>query len=145
MTDEMRQARIKQNLMGREGEGWDVGYGEFLLEMLWYVYWQRPAILFLCSKEAKWITGVCLPVDAGVSFHWSGPQARYMTLTTWIRLDHGWKVRQTRPESRQSGGKEHWNSKQQIINRKGLRISSEKRNSRKVVQVVYEFELVLLQ
>lgn len=26
------------------------------------------AILFLCSKEAKWITGVCLPVDAGVSF-----------------------------------------------------------------------------
>lgn len=25
------------------------------------------AILFLCSKEAKWITGVILPVDAGVS------------------------------------------------------------------------------
>ena len=29
MTDEMRQARIKQNLMGREGTGWDVGYGRF--------------------------------------------------------------------------------------------------------------------
>lgn len=51
MTDEMRQARVKQNLMGKEGEGWDVGY----------------AILFLCSKEAKWITGVCLPVDAGTT------------------------------------------------------------------------------
>ncbi|KAF2098435.1 NAD(P)-binding protein [Rhizodiscina lignyota] len=51
MTPEMRKARIGQNLMGREGEGWDVGY----------------AILFLCSKEAKWITGAILPVDAGTT------------------------------------------------------------------------------
>lgn len=25
------------------------------------------AILFLCSKEARWITGLIMPVDAGVS------------------------------------------------------------------------------
>lgn len=28
MTDEMRQARIEQNLLGTEGTAWDVGYGE---------------------------------------------------------------------------------------------------------------------
>ncbi|KAH8816644.1 hypothetical protein F5884DRAFT_662720 [Xylogone sp. PMI_703] len=52
MTDEMRQARINQNLMKKEGTAWDVGY----------------AILFLCSKEAKWITGLIMPVDGGVSY-----------------------------------------------------------------------------
>lgn len=31
MTDEMRQARINQNLMKKEGTGWDVGYGMVLL------------------------------------------------------------------------------------------------------------------
>ncbi|PVH79863.1 NAD(P)-binding protein [Cadophora sp. DSE1049] len=51
MTDEMRQARINQNLMKIEGTGWDVGY----------------TILFLCSKEARWITGLIMPVDGGVS------------------------------------------------------------------------------
>ncbi|KAL4869010.1 hypothetical protein BDV12DRAFT_185566 [Aspergillus spectabilis] len=51
MTDEMRQARINQNLMKREVDGWDVGY----------------AILFLCSKEAKWITGWIMPVDGGTT------------------------------------------------------------------------------
>lgn len=29
MTDEMRQARINQNLMKIEGTGWDVGYGAY--------------------------------------------------------------------------------------------------------------------
>lgn len=29
MTDEMRQARINQNLLRQEGTGWDVGYGKF--------------------------------------------------------------------------------------------------------------------
>jgi NAD(P)-dependent dehydrogenase (short-subunit alcohol dehydrogenase family) len=53
MSPEMRQARINQNLMKVEGTGWDVGW----------------AVLFLCSKEARWITGVILPVDAGVSFN----------------------------------------------------------------------------
>jgi NAD(P)-dependent dehydrogenase (short-subunit alcohol dehydrogenase family) len=51
LTDEMRKARVGQNLMGKEGTGWDVGY----------------AILFLSSKEAQWITGLIMPVDAGVS------------------------------------------------------------------------------
>jgi len=27
MTDEMRQARINQSLLKKEGTGWDVGYG----------------------------------------------------------------------------------------------------------------------
>lgn len=30
MTDEMRQARINQNLMKKEGTGWDVGYGKLM-------------------------------------------------------------------------------------------------------------------
>ncbi|KAF9886283.1 hypothetical protein FE257_011896 [Aspergillus nanangensis] len=51
MTDEMRQARVNQNLMKMEGTGWDVGY----------------AILFLCSKEARWITGLIMPVDGGTT------------------------------------------------------------------------------
>ncbi|KAI1747600.1 hypothetical protein F4782DRAFT_543407 [Xylaria castorea] len=51
MTDEMRQARVNQNLMKKEGTGWDVGY----------------AILFLSSKEASWITGLIMPVDGGTT------------------------------------------------------------------------------
>lgn len=31
MTDEMRQARINQNLMKKEGTGWDVGYGKLTM------------------------------------------------------------------------------------------------------------------
>ncbi|PBK93633.1 NAD(P)-binding protein [Armillaria gallica] len=51
MTEELRQARINQNLMKIEGNAWDVGY----------------AILYLASREARWITGVVLPVDAGTT------------------------------------------------------------------------------
>lgn len=50
MTEDMRKARVGQNLMGQEGTGWDVG----------------NAVLFLCSREARWITGLIMPVDAGV-------------------------------------------------------------------------------
>ncbi|KAK3074323.1 hypothetical protein LTR53_003313 [Teratosphaeriaceae sp. CCFEE 6253] len=51
MTEEMRRARVGQNLMRKEGDAWDVGY----------------AVLFLCSREAKWITGLIMPVDAGTT------------------------------------------------------------------------------
>lgn len=34
MTDEMRQARINQNLLRQEGTGWDVGYGKCNLGIL---------------------------------------------------------------------------------------------------------------
>lgn len=63
MTDEMRQARVNQNLMKQEGTGWDVGFG----------------ILFLCSKEAKWITGLIMPIDGGVSL-----KGYLMLLSFWL-------------------------------------------------------------
>ncbi|KAI7335849.1 MFS general substrate transporter [Hortaea werneckii] len=57
MTDEMRQARINQNLLKREGDAWDVAH----------------AILFLCGKESKWITGLVMPVDGGVRYTYGTP------------------------------------------------------------------------
>lgn len=51
MTDEMRKARVGQNLMGQEGDAWDVAW----------------AVVFMASSEAKWITGLIMPVDGGVS------------------------------------------------------------------------------
>jgi len=51
MSEAMRDARNKQSLLGTEGTAWDVGY----------------AALYLASREARWITGVCLPVDAGTT------------------------------------------------------------------------------
>jgi NAD(P)-dependent dehydrogenase (short-subunit alcohol dehydrogenase family) len=49
--DEMIRARHAASPMGRMGDAWDVAY----------------AALFLASDEAKYITGVCLPVDGGKS------------------------------------------------------------------------------
>lgn len=51
MTPEMRAARQQRSLLQTEGTGWDVG----------------NAVLYLASDEARWITGVVLPVDAGAS------------------------------------------------------------------------------
>lgn len=51
MPDSVRQFRREVGPLGTEGTGWDVGY----------------AVLFLASDEARWITGVTLPVDAGAS------------------------------------------------------------------------------
>lgn len=87
MTDEMRQARINQNLLKSEGTGWDVGYGEdmnsfsfflvsyfgprtrksHLLTSFYQFFFFFLAVLFLCSKEARWITGLIMPVDAGTT------------------------------------------------------------------------------
>jgi NAD(P)-dependent dehydrogenase (short-subunit alcohol dehydrogenase family) len=51
MSDEAREARRKRSLLGTEGDGWDCGF----------------TVRFLASDEARWITGVVLPVDAGVT------------------------------------------------------------------------------
>ena len=46
----MDTMRREAGLLGTAGDGWDVGW----------------AVGFLASDEARWITGVLLPVDAGV-------------------------------------------------------------------------------
>jgi NAD(P)-dependent dehydrogenase (short-subunit alcohol dehydrogenase family) len=51
MPESVREYRREASVLKTEGTGWDVGY----------------AVLFLASDEARWITGVTLPVDAGVS------------------------------------------------------------------------------
>jgi NAD(P)-dependent dehydrogenase (short-subunit alcohol dehydrogenase family) len=50
MDDDLRQRRIAAAPLGTEGTGWDVAW----------------AAVFLASDEARWITGVVLPVDAGL-------------------------------------------------------------------------------
>jgi NAD(P)-dependent dehydrogenase (short-subunit alcohol dehydrogenase family) len=49
-TDFRQQLARASGLLGTEGTGWDVAW----------------AATFLASEEARWITGVTLPVDAGV-------------------------------------------------------------------------------
>ena len=49
--EEMRRQRHAASPMGKMGDAWDVAH----------------AALFLASDEAKYITGVCLPVDGGKS------------------------------------------------------------------------------
>ncbi|MBO9354185.1 SDR family oxidoreductase [Bordetella petrii] len=51
MSDEKREIRRKRSLLGTEGSGWDVGH----------------AIRYLASDEARWVTGVVFPVDAGTT------------------------------------------------------------------------------
>ncbi len=50
-TDAMVKARHEACPMGRMGTGWDIA----------------AAAVFLASDEANYITGVCLPVDGGIS------------------------------------------------------------------------------
>ncbi len=49
MTDETRELRRAASLLGIEGTAWDVAH----------------AALFLASDEARYVTGVLLPVDGG--------------------------------------------------------------------------------
>jgi NAD(P)-dependent dehydrogenase (short-subunit alcohol dehydrogenase family) len=49
--EERRERRRRVGLLGTEGTAWDVAW---------------PAV-FLASEEARWITGVAIPVDAGTT------------------------------------------------------------------------------
>ncbi len=51
MTPEVRDARRRRSLLQTEGTGWDIG----------------NAVVYLVSDEARWVTGVILPVDAGAT------------------------------------------------------------------------------
>ncbi len=51
LPDGVREQRREASALKTEGTGWDVGYG----------------VLYLASDEARWVTGVVLPIDAGVS------------------------------------------------------------------------------
>ncbi|PRZ42325.1 NAD(P)-dependent dehydrogenase (short-subunit alcohol dehydrogenase family) [Antricoccus suffuscus] len=51
MDEELRERRKKASLLQIEGTAWDVGH----------------AALYLVSDEARYVTGVLLPVDGGVS------------------------------------------------------------------------------
>jgi len=51
MSVEARESRKNRSLLKTEGNGWDVG----------------AAVRFLAGDEARWMTGVILPVDAGAT------------------------------------------------------------------------------
>ncbi len=51
MDDDLRQIRQNAAPLRTEGDSWDIGY----------------AALYLASDEARWVNGVTLPVDAGLT------------------------------------------------------------------------------
>jgi NAD(P)-dependent dehydrogenase (short-subunit alcohol dehydrogenase family) len=50
LTEESRESRRQASLLGTEGTAWDVAW----------------AAVFLASDESRWITGIVLPVEAGL-------------------------------------------------------------------------------
>jgi NAD(P)-dependent dehydrogenase (short-subunit alcohol dehydrogenase family) len=62
MTEGLRRQRAQATALGTEGDAWDIGW----------------AAVFLASDEARWITGVTLAVDGGMT------QANPMTLHRWL-------------------------------------------------------------
>lgn len=60
ITPEVREERRLRSPLQTEGSGWDVG----------------RAVAFLASDEARWVTGVILPVDAGLTAVQVRPSAR---------------------------------------------------------------------
>jgi len=56
MSADLRERRRQASPLGLEGTGWDIGY----------------AALFLVSDEARYVTGVVLPVDGGVTITSAG-------------------------------------------------------------------------
>ncbi|KAF9449392.1 short-chain dehydrogenase/reductase SDR [Macrolepiota fuliginosa MF-IS2] len=64
MTDEIRESRRNRSLLKTEGNGWDTG----------------AAVRFLASDEARWITGIILPVDAGSTAAITG-QGKHLSQT----------------------------------------------------------------
>ncbi len=51
MSPELREQRRNRSLLKTEGTGWDIGNG----------------VLYLVSDEARWVTGIVLPIDAGAT------------------------------------------------------------------------------
>lgn len=51
MSAELREKRRQRSLLQIEGTGWDVG----------------QAVIYLAGDQARWVTGVILPVDAGAT------------------------------------------------------------------------------
>ena len=51
MDEALREHRMKAAPLGTEGTGWDVAW----------------AAVYLASDEARWVTGVVIPVDAGLT------------------------------------------------------------------------------
>ncbi|MGH7210654.1 MAG: SDR family oxidoreductase, partial [Acetobacteraceae bacterium] len=58
----MIRARSRRSPMGRMGDAWDVA----------------RAALFLASDDAGYITGVCLPVDGGLSCCSGAPEGGFV-------------------------------------------------------------------
>ena len=56
MSADLRERRRRASPLALEGTGWDIGY----------------AALYLCSDEARYVTGVVLPVDGGVTITSAG-------------------------------------------------------------------------